>query len=251
MPASEEKNAHSQSGRLLMLGDPILLQKKDAGVHIIQWTSTTIKRVCRSTMQAETLSTCAGSEEAQHLRAVLFDCEQPMDLKTWTAQTAASRQVVMLTDCKSLETSLTRLTSTGIITDKRLSIDLRGLRQDLWRRKGEDVGDPYRIETIPNQNEATDILLWIDTAIMLADPLTKSMNDLALNEVLKTGYWNIQQPAQAVVDKLHKQDLRQKLRKRTQAMKQEASEARSPELSGDSPDAEQTGNLTEVDPAWE
>jgi len=30
-----------------------------------------------------------------------------------------------------------------------------------------------------------------------------------------------------------------------------ASEARSPELSGDSQDAEETGNLTEVDPAWE
>ena len=63
------------------------------------------------------------------------------------------------------------------------------------------------------------MLVWIDTAIMIADPLTKQMQDTALAEVIRTGVWNIRQPTAAVLDKVHKQLLRSNLRKRAQEAK--------------------------------
>ena len=47
----------------------------------------------------------------------------------------------LLTDCRSLQEHLCQagLHSVG---DKRLAIDLCGLRQMVWRKKGEEVGDP-------------------------------------------------------------------------------------------------------------
>ena len=38
----------------------------------ISWSSNTIKRVCRSTLQAETLSLQLGSEECEHLRQCFY-----------------------------------------------------------------------------------------------------------------------------------------------------------------------------------
>ena len=126
-----EENHHSQSGRLLLLADPKLRTRQDAGVHIVYWSSTTIRRVCRATLQAEMLSTTAGSEEAQHLRALLHDAEAGLSDRDWEVSASASRQILLCTDCKSLEQAVTRLTTTSLVGDKRLAIDLRGLRQDL------------------------------------------------------------------------------------------------------------------------
>ena len=44
----------SQSGRILALAPPDFLEKGTGTVALLGWTSTTIKRVCRSTMQADT-----------------------------------------------------------------------------------------------------------------------------------------------------------------------------------------------------
>ena len=54
---------------------------------------------------------------------------------------------------------------------------------------------------------------------MIADPLTKQMQDTALAEVIRTGVWNIRQTTAAVLDKVHKQLLRSNLRKRAQETK--------------------------------
>ena len=54
------------------------------------------------------------------------------------------------------------------IDNKRLAIDLTARRQYIWERQGEllDVID----------HSSGDYPRWIDTSVMLADPLPKVMN---------------------------------------------------------------------------
>ena len=69
---SGKKLGHrSQSGRLLCLADGSFRESRQGHLFLLDWHSTTLKRVCRSTMQAETLSLMHGSEETEHLRLVL------------------------------------------------------------------------------------------------------------------------------------------------------------------------------------
>ena len=47
------------------------------------------------------------------------------------------------------------------------------LRQELWRRPKEEVGDPSTGQSMPN--DAKDQLFWMSTSDMTADQLTKAM----------------------------------------------------------------------------
>ena len=56
--------------------------------------------------------------------------------------------------------------------------------------------------------ETTDSIRWIDTDIVLADPLTKSMTSDKLTKALRTNKWNLAQP----VESLQKKRIRQSQR---------------------------------------
>ena len=133
----------SQSGRLLCLGPPGFKEEKAGQVMLIEWHSTTLKRVCRSTMQAETLSLLHGCEEGEHLRLVFHGLwnEHHRMKKDWIVEAQDATQFDMYTDCKSLEQYVNQA-GLHSVADKRLSIDLSGIRQLTWRRKHEEVDDP-------------------------------------------------------------------------------------------------------------
>ena len=62
----------SQTGRLLALGSEKFGEKGDGHIHLLAWSSNVIKRVCRSTLQAEAMSLQLGGEDAEHVRQVLY-----------------------------------------------------------------------------------------------------------------------------------------------------------------------------------
>ena len=70
--------------------------------------------------------------------------------------------------------------------DKRLAIDLSGVRQQIWRRQGEETGDPLLTDHLPAG--ATTKLSWVNTEKMAADSLTKSMKPKTLTRVM-AGQW--------------------------------------------------------------
>ena len=76
------------------------------------------------------------------------------------------------TDCKSLEQHVNGV-GTHEVGDKRLAIDLCGLRQQIWRKMKEEIGDPLLTDFLPE--DATTTLTWIPTSKMAADSLTKAM----------------------------------------------------------------------------
>ena len=69
----------SQSGRLLCLGPPEFKEEKAGQLMLIEWHSTTLKKVCRSTTQAETLSLLHGVKRRTPSACIprLVECASP------------------------------------------------------------------------------------------------------------------------------------------------------------------------------
>ncbi|CAK9058300.1 Integrase catalytic domain-containing protein [Durusdinium trenchii] len=145
----------SQSGRILALAGPSFW--KDGGNHIalLSWKSTVLRRVCRSTLQAESLSMLAGYEEAEHVRLVLHGLthEHKANDPSWEIEAKDAVTVMKMTDCRSLSDRLTQC-GLGEVNDKRLAIDLSGMCQMIWRHKGQDYGDPL-FEDKPPEDATT------------------------------------------------------------------------------------------------
>ena len=149
---------------------------------MIEFHSNVIKRVCRST-HAEALSLITGYEEGEHLRTILSGINGVSNGNSLVAS-MDRLPLYMLTDCKSLEQHLLQ-PGLHTVADKRLAIDISAMRQVVWRKGGEAVGDPLLTDAPPP--DGTTKVLWIDTLTMLADGLTKRMKSSQLELAMKRG----------------------------------------------------------------
>ena len=182
--SGEKLGLRSQSGRILCLADQDFMQKGSGVVHIIEYHSNVIRRVCRSTLQSETLSMVQGYEEGEHLRSVLHGLRHDHHGNEWKIKAMDSVHLYQITDCRSLEAHLHQA-GTGTTGDKRLAIDLSALRQVLWRQPGEEFGDPLYCDKVPENG--TTHAVWVETKTMVADGLTKKMKCVQLQTLLLEG----------------------------------------------------------------
>ncbi len=199
----------SQSGRLLMLASPSVLTGDDLNYHLISWSSTIIRRVCRSTMQAETYSMSNMVEEGDKFRAGLADALYGITPTAWESEASQKIRMLWLTDCRSLHDALKKPVM-GKIADKRLGIELAALRQSIWRRGGHDKDNVQAEDSLPNDDEFTDRVRWIDTDVMAADALTKLMDATPLCTFVSTNSWSLMQPHESKLKKKAKQLARRK-----------------------------------------
>ena len=152
-----------------------VIAKKTMPVHSISWSSTLIRRVCRSTMMAETFAMTKGTDAGARIRAIIVDAKGELDLANWEESSAESMGHCWMTDCESLFEHLAA-PKLNTIDNKRLAIDLTARRPYIWERQGE------RLDMI--DHSYGDYPRWIDTSVMIADPLTKDMNaDRLINTV--------------------------------------------------------------------
>ena len=117
----------------------------------------------------------------------------------WEESSAQAMGHCWMTDCESLFEHLAtpKLNS---IDNKRLAIDLMALRQYVWERNGE------RLDLI--DHSSGDYPRWIDTSVMLADPLTKVMNaDRSIN-TMGTGRFDLQPTPESLAIKAKNRLLR-------------------------------------------
>ena len=199
----------SQGARMVFLASPDIWNGNKGFVHPIAWASNVVRRVCRSTIQAEAYTLQSGMEDGDVIRAAVTDLFGKLDLKKWQATSAAFIKQLWLTDCKSLEETLQN-PKCAKHSDKRLSIEIASLRQDLWRQKGQETGDPFEEDYKPKDADLTDKVRWIDTDVMIADPLTKVMEPVKLVHVLETNELDVEQPLDSVLKKRAKQLQRRK-----------------------------------------
>ena len=111
-----------------------------------------------------------------------------------------------MTDCDSLYEHLMsqRLNA---IENKRSAVDLMALRQQIRERDGE--------RTLEIDHSCADYPRWIDTSVMLADPLTKAMSCERMTETMMTGRYDMRPTAESLMT-------REKNRARRKATKKSA-----------------------------
>ena len=147
----------SQFGVLTVLGDSRCYRPEGGPVSILDWRSSAIQRVCRSTFTAETMACTEGVETGQYLRSYIHSL---MSGKLLRVEELKGRCVRFYSDCKSLYDHLHKEGAPRTPSDKRLAIDLAALRQSLHSER--------RDTRLP--------LHWLPTHRQLADVLTKPLN---------------------------------------------------------------------------
>ena len=190
----------SQQGYIICLAPAGILNMDEAIVHPIAWSSTHIKRVCRATLMAETFAMIKGTEAGARIRAAIVDMRGKLDFKHWEETASQEMGHCWMTDCDSLYEHLmsNRLNS---IENKRLAIDLMALRQQIWERSGE--------RTLEIDHSCGDYPRWIDTSVMLADPLTKSMSCDRLASTMRTGLFDMRPTPESLMIKAKNRAARQ------------------------------------------
>jgi hypothetical protein len=146
-PNGKEKSHRSQKAFMVLLVDPQIVKKDDAGCHIWCWRSLTDKRVCRATLQAEAHGLISGTKMGDRLRAIIADTKGMMpDLKDWKRVSTEGMRHLWLSDCESLLAHLTNPKNERL-ENFRLSIDIQGLKQVLWEKAdGTDLEELQPID---------------------------------------------------------------------------------------------------------
>ena len=188
-----EQGHKSQRGRLHYLTSHEAASNPDAKthpMHLISFSSSTMKRVCRATLQCEAYSLQHANEHGDRLRASVLELLGQLPAQgEWEEVARRSLLHVQYTDCRSLSDHLLSPVPKQV-EDKRLAIELAGLRQALWE------GDELSHQAFAPFG---DVLRWIPTHLQLADCLTKSMKPHLLNGVVASNAVTVLADAPTVV----------------------------------------------------
>ena len=122
----------------------------------------------------------------------------------WESTCAKAMRHVWMTDCQSLHDYVVNPVAAGT-EDKRLEIDLEGLREYVWEYPNGDLKD-YITE------DQHDKIRWIDTSTMICDPLTKAGGPnfaQRLIETMQTGQLDLEATTESQIKKMKQQKIRQ------------------------------------------
>ena len=90
--SSETVGNRSHWGRMIFMANKDFITNNGRGVYLLEYHSTEIRRVCRSTMQAETMAMVQGYEDLEHVRSVLHGLDVNGTPPQWTSPTTTSSQ---------------------------------------------------------------------------------------------------------------------------------------------------------------
>ena len=136
--------------------------------NLIHWRSQRIKRVCRSTFAAETLSAIDAIDQGIYLRDMLVGW---LNLDKLDDDGRPTIPLQLYSDCNSLCETLEMVEPKA--TEKRLRLDLTSMKENL-------------------DNGTLSAFTWLDTRIQVADALTKHMDVSSMMEYFHYGhfpYW--------------------------------------------------------------
>eukprot|EP00434_Breviolum_minutum_P011223 symbB.v1.2.009904.t1/scaffold605.1/size182108/4 len=141
----------SQCGYVVGLTSPEIQEGLPVPILVLETISSSIRRVCRSTLAAEANAFLTGYEAANYLASLLREVMHPaVSLRTLETE-FAKKEVFAFTDAKSLESTINK--DAGQPSDKRVRILVTQVKE-MMREVGNHV-------------------IWVDTSQMLADVLTK------------------------------------------------------------------------------
>ena len=184
---ANEPGRKSQQGRCHFLAPIDQLknpEQTEFDVYPISFSSTTIKRVCRATLQCETYALQHSMESGDRIRALLVEMtgKIPERMRNWEDICREQCPQLSMSDCMSLVKHL-NAPIMARCQDKRLEIEMKAIRQSL--RDDQDK------ETYEKFVRGGDKLIWIHTSSMVADALTKRMKPDFLIGVLRTNRYRV------------------------------------------------------------
>ena len=161
----------SQGGYLVVFGDEALAHHGTRGkFNLLDWRSHKLKRVCRSSFAAETLSLAEANDAVQHLRGALLEILSPKaNLREWESE-VGRWPATLVVDARDCYDHLSKDTS-ALPTQKALMFDLASIRGSI--------------------NEGHTKMRWTATENMLSDCLTKAMDPDHLIHILQLGEWSV------------------------------------------------------------
>ena len=198
-----EENMKSQAGYLNLITDTSV-RTGDAVCNIAEFSSSTINRVVRSTMAAESVALSLAIDRQMYLRLII-ECVlygEPDLTKDWRSGLTVTG--VSVTDAKSLYDHLTKTGS--IPAERQTLIDLLVAR---------DLHESESME-----------LKWLPNRHMLADPLTKALTPNAIyDRFIEKGLYSVIPNEEEEAAEAHRIQLRQAQRERAKAKKKARREA--------------------------
>ena len=106
----------SQGGQLHFVCDASLFDDHNARMSLVDWKSWSLKRVCRSSLSAESQAAADTADTLNFVRlfAADFMMWQGVDLRITNEVLRIIPKSIMVTDCKSLYDALARSESQGL-----------------------------------------------------------------------------------------------------------------------------------------
>ena len=153
----------SQAGFVLGLCAGPLTEAMQDTIHVLEWGSSSIKRVVKSTLSAEAYGVVDAAEAAEWLGVVVAETRCPTEAVLELEKSRSMPPLVWFTDSDSLYKLLRK--DCGKPADKRVRIVMAQLKQMM--------------------NDGAS-LHWLDTLVNIADPLTKEGLDTSLLKLAMT-----------------------------------------------------------------
>ena len=88
----------SQGAKMICLASQDLWNGNTEHFHPIAWSSNVVRRICRSTIQAEAYTLQFGIEDGDRIRAAVTDLHGKLSQQRWEASSAAFIKQLWLSD---------------------------------------------------------------------------------------------------------------------------------------------------------
>ena len=162
----------SQLAHVILISEKEVMEGQERQFSLVDWRSKSSQRVCRSTFAGETMACCEAVEHTIYLRSLFVSFAKGMMIPE--DQCGAGMPMHFITDCRSLFDHLHREGTPKAPTEKRLAIDLAGLRQVLNLEAKHQFCSLHGAGVEPTPDLPCRVPLhWIPTELQLADVLTK------------------------------------------------------------------------------
>ena len=165
----------SQAGFcVFMVGQHVESPEGDAA-SLLDWRSHRIKRQCRSTLAAETMAMDAAMDSGTFTQEQLAEMLIESYVPTFSGKLPPTfMPVVAVTDCRSLFDLLVKDGPPATTQEKRLVIDINGLKEAAleYDAEGEKLRETFK---------------WVATESQVADHLTKVKPARMLRDLLSAG----------------------------------------------------------------
>ena len=124
---ANREDGGSQGGQMVCLASRGVLQNKRSPVCFLDWNSSRVKRICRSTLAAETQSASGAVEYADYIKVFLMELRKPRFSLLRAGEAMRDIEGCLVLDARSLCDFSSRETG-RVPSDRRLAVDIRLLR---------------------------------------------------------------------------------------------------------------------------